>query len=92
VPMVKFPQSAEGMTLASERLYSSIVEGELSHDGDPELARHIASATAKSTPRGWRLVRARKGRQIDAAIALAMANSVRLAPRPHAPRFLGWVA
>jgi hypothetical protein len=37
-------------------------------------------------------VRARKGKQIDAAIALAMANSVRLAPRPQAPRFLGWVA
>jgi phage terminase large subunit-like protein len=91
LPMVKFPQSAEGMTLASERLYASIVQGDLVHDGDPELAKHIAGATAKSTPRGWRLVRSKRSKQIDAAIALAMANSVRLAPRPSPPAFVGWV-
>jgi len=90
VPMVKMPQSAEGMTLASERLYASIVQGELTHDGDPVLARHIAGATAKSTPRGWRLVRSKRDGQIDAAIALAMANSLRLAPRARA-QFVGWL-
>jgi phage terminase large subunit-like protein len=91
LPMVKMPQSAEAMTLASERLYASIVQGELSHDGDPVLARHIAGATAKSTPRGWRLVRSKRSEQIDAAIALAMANSLRVAPRPAAPTFVGWL-
>ena len=90
LPMVKLPLSAEGMTLASERLYSSIVQGELIHDGDPVLARHIANATAKSTPRGWRLVRSKREGQIDAVIALAMANSLRLAPRSR-PEFVGWV-
>jgi phage terminase large subunit-like protein len=91
LPMVKFAQSAEAMTLASERLYSSIVQRELVHDGDPVLARHIANATAKSTPRGWRLVRSRRSGQIDAVIALAMANSLRLAPRAAPPAFVGWL-
>jgi phage terminase large subunit-like protein len=91
IPMIKVPQSAEAMTLASERFYASIVQGELRHDGDPVLARHIAGATAKSTPRGWRLVRAERSKQIDATIALAMANSLRLAPRPAAPAFVGWL-
>jgi phage terminase large subunit-like protein len=91
LPMVKFAQSAEAMTLASERLYSSIVQGDLVHDGDAELTRHIVNATAKSTPRGWRLVRSKRSGQIDAAIALAMANSLRLAPQPPPPAFVGWV-
>jgi phage terminase large subunit-like protein len=91
LPMVKLPQSPEAMTLASERLYGSIVQAELSHDGDPLLARHVAAATAKSTPRGWRLVRSKRAEQIDAVIALAMANSLRLAPRRQAPAFVGWV-
>ncbi len=88
--MVKLPQSAEGMTLASERLYSSIVQGELIYDGDPVPARHVAGATAKSMLRGWRLVRSKREGQIDAVIALAMANSLRLAPRSR-PEFVGWV-
>jgi phage terminase large subunit-like protein len=91
LPMVKVPQSAEAMTLASERLYASIVQGELSHDGDPVLTRHVAGATAKSTPRGWRLVRSERGKQIDAVIALAMANSLRVAPRRPPPAFIGWL-
>jgi phage terminase large subunit-like protein len=78
------------MTLASERLYASIVQGELTHDGDPTLTRHVLAATAKSTPRGWRLVRSKRDAQIDAAIALAMANSLRLAPRARAA-FVGWL-
>jgi hypothetical protein len=89
VPMVKVPQSAEGMTLASERLYASIMHAELRHDGDPVLAHHVAGATAKSTPRGWRLVRAERSKQIDAVIALAMANSLRVAPRAARPRSSG---
>jgi phage terminase large subunit-like protein len=89
--MVTVPQSAEAMTLASERLYASIVQGELVHDGDPELTKHIVNATAKSTPRGWRLVRSSRSGQIDAAIALAMANSLRLAPRAAPPAFVGWI-
>jgi phage terminase large subunit-like protein len=89
--MVKFAQSAEAMTLASERLYSSIVQGDLVHDGDEVVARHVVNATAKSTPRGWRLVRSSRSGQIDAVIALAMANSLRLAPQPSRPAFVGWV-
>jgi len=89
--MVKVPQSAEAMTLASERLYASIVQGELTHDGDPILARQIANATTKSTSRGLRLVHSKRSGQIDATIALAIANSLRLAPRPQAPAFVGWI-
>jgi hypothetical protein len=90
LPMVKVAQTAEAMTLASERLYASIVQGELTHDGDPVLTKHVLAATAKSTPRGWRLVRSTRGAQIDAAIALALANSLRLSPRARA-QFVGFL-
>jgi hypothetical protein len=43
------PRSPEAMTLASEPLYASIVQRELTHDGDPILTRHVLAATAKST-------------------------------------------
>ena len=71
--MVEFPQSHARMTVASERLASVIIEGRLRHPGDPELDRHIASAIAKPTGRGWRLYKLGRLDQIDAAGALAMA-------------------
>jgi len=55
---VQFPQSDSPMQPASERLHRAVIERRLVHDGDPHLAAHVHAATAKSTPRGWRLHRA----------------------------------
>ncbi len=57
----------------------------------PDLTRHILSAAAKSTGRGWRLDKATRSSQIDAAVALAMAVRSASAPKPTPPVVLGWI-
>jgi phage terminase large subunit-like protein len=87
---VEFPQHDSRMIPASENLHRVIVEGRLTHPGDPELDRHIAAAVAKAKPRGWRLDKQNDGAQIDGAIALSMA-CLRVAQRPAPVRLIGWV-
>lgn len=55
--------------------YQLIVDGELTHDGDPRLARHVANAILKADSRGARLAKEHKDstRRIDAAICMVMA-------------------
>jgi phage terminase large subunit-like protein len=72
--MVRFSQHDSLMVPASQTLYQLIVEGNLAHDGDPILARHIGNAVADQKPRGWRLTKPKGSRRkIDAAIACAIA-------------------
>ena len=52
-----------------------------------ELNRHVASAVAKDTPRGWRLDKAGARDQIDAVVSLAMAVE-RAEAKPRVER--GW--
>ncbi len=91
LPMVEFPQSHANMVPASEGLYAAIIEQRITHDGDPDLTRHVLSAAAKSTGRGWRLDKATRSSQIDAAVALAMAVRSASAPKPTPPVVLGWI-
>ncbi|MEJ7894669.1 MAG: terminase large subunit [Solirubrobacteraceae bacterium] len=93
LPMVEYGQSHANMVPASEALHAAIVEGNVTHDGDPELTRHVLSAAARSTGRGWRLDKATRSSQIDAAIALAMAVRAAQAPVETAEpmRVLGWL-
>lgn len=88
--VVQFPQTNERMVAAAERLYRAVLEGELTHPADPELDRHVATAIAKETPRGWRLDKASKAQQIDAAVALAMAVERASTPAPKV-ELLGWL-
>jgi phage terminase large subunit-like protein len=88
--MVQFDQTAARMVPASERLYAAIVEGRLRHDGDPELARHVAAAVAKDTGRGWRIDKRGRTAQVDAVVALAMALERAEQPAPKA-ELLGWL-
>lgn len=76
MPMREFPQHTARMGVASQGLYELVLEERLRHNGDPVLARHIASAVAKQMRTGsaaWRLVKGDARRKMDAAIALAMA-------------------
>jgi phage terminase large subunit-like protein len=56
-------------------MYQLIVDGELTHDGDPTLAHHIANAILRQDSRGARLAKEHKDskRRIDAAVAAVMA-------------------
>ena len=85
-----FPQSHARMTAASEGLHAVIVEQTLRHPGHPDLDRHVASAVAQATGRGWRLVKAARTLNIDAVVALAMSVE-RARDRPEPLQVIGWL-
>jgi phage terminase large subunit-like protein len=74
LPIVLFPQSAARMTPATQRLFESVMNESMSHDGDQRLARHIANATLKQDSRGYRLTKESRysQRRIDLAVATVM--------------------
>jgi phage terminase large subunit-like protein len=76
LPTVEYPQSPARMGPATSRLYSAVVDGLLTHDGDQRLARHVANAVLKQDARGARLAKEHKDskRRIDAAVAAVMAH------------------
>jgi phage terminase large subunit-like protein len=75
IPVHEFFQNAARMGPATARAYQLIVDGELTHDGDPRLARHVANAILKVDSRGARLAKEHKDskRRIDAAVSAVMA-------------------
>lgn len=74
VPVHAFPQTANRMTPATNRFKDSAVNGGLTHDGDPRLARHVTNAVLHSDSRGTRLAKERGAshRKIDLAVAAVM--------------------
>jgi phage terminase large subunit-like protein len=66
---------AQRMAPATDRLYQSVVKQTVSHDGDPDLAAHIAHCTAKPTSMGDLVSKDKRGspRKIDAAVAAIVA-------------------
>ena len=62
----------------------------LTHPNDPDLNRHVASAVAKDSPRGWRVDKAHRIAQIDAVIALAMAVE-RAEQKVARVELIGWL-
>lgn len=87
LPMIDWPQTDMRMVPATQGAYEAITHGEIQHDGDPTLARHIRNAIAKQTSRGGqRLTKGKAWRPrkfIDAAIAFVMARD--LAIRTEVP-------
>lgn len=74
LPMVEFAQSDTKMVPATQAVYELVVKGEIEHDGDPVLERHIRSAMAVQSYRGGqRITKAKSKQHIDAAVALLMA-------------------
>ena len=75
IPVHEFFQNAARMGPATARMYQLVVDGELTHDGDPTLAHHIANAILRQDSRGARLAKEHKDskRRIDAAVAAVMA-------------------
>ncbi|ADG80465.1 Terminase OS=Tsukamurella paurometabola (strain ATCC 8368 / DSM / CCUG 35730 / CIP 100753 /JCM 10117 / KCTC 9821 / NBRC 16120 / NCIMB 702349 / NCTC 13040)OX=521096 GN=Tpau_3893 PE=4 SV=1 [Tsukamurella paurometabola] len=78
LPVVEFPHSPSRLTAATTDLYTSAVNGEISHSGAAKLAAHVAAAVVQEDPRGLRLAkrsRSRAARKIDLAACLVMAHS-----------------
>jgi phage terminase large subunit-like protein len=73
LPAEPFPQSPSRMVPATARFYEACVNGEIVHDRDPILARHLDNAQIKVDARGSRLTKGSRGRRIDAAVAAVMA-------------------
>jgi phage terminase large subunit-like protein len=63
------------MSSACDRFYTAVVFAQLTHDGDPRLARHLRNATVKETPAGAYITKDAKAspRKIDIAVAAVVA-------------------
>ena len=63
------------MAAACDRFRADVLDGTLSHDGDPMLARHVGHAVAKVTPFGTVITKAHPDspRKIDVAVAAVIA-------------------
>jgi phage terminase large subunit-like protein len=78
LPVMEFPQSPQRMTPGTNGLYEAVVNGAVTHSGDPRMARHIGNATVRTDSRGTRLYKEHKHstRRIDLAVCAVMAHSV----------------
>jgi phage terminase large subunit-like protein len=63
------------MAPATDRLCQAVVTNQVTHDGDPRMAAHIAHCIAKPTPMGDLVSKDKRGspRKIDAAVAAIVA-------------------
>lgn len=88
--VVEFPTfSRARMAPACTAFYTAVLEGGLTHDGDPRLARHIANAVVKSSPLGDYITKADKDSpaKIDLAVAAIIAHhAAATTRRPTRPR------
>src|SRR5260370_23405045 len=69
--MLPFPQNAEKMVPATGRFYEAVLNRQLSHNGDPRLARHVGNVVLRIDQRGGRIYKESRasGRKIDSAVA-----------------------
>lgn len=86
-PTEPFPQSADRMTRATETLQRLTLDERLRHGGDKILDSHMAAVGVKPTDRGVRISKAKSGRYVDCATALAMALDRALGDETEAEDF-----
>jgi phage terminase large subunit-like protein len=92
LPVEKFAQQPTRMTPATQKFYAAAMTGGLAHDGNPDLARHIANARVRTDARGTRISKEKKWStaRIDLAVAAIMAFDVATsyeAPKEMIPMF-----
>lgn len=78
-PMEWWPTDRR-MARACEQFHAAVVGGELTHDGNPTLARHVLNARRKPTSWGMSIKKQHptSDHKIDAAIAAVLAWQARL--------------
>lgn len=76
LPIVEFPNTVSRMVPATQSFYESVMDGGLTHDGNPAMARHVANCTLKMDSRGARITKGYKSsaKHIDIAVAAVMAH------------------
>lgn len=74
LPVVEFPQRPARMIPATTRLYEAVCNGGMTHDGNPDLRRHVSNAVLKISSQGGHLSKDAKTspRRIDLAVAAVM--------------------
>ena len=91
LPMVALPQSPQRMAPATAGFYEAVVNRQIVHYGDADLATHLGNAVVKDDAvRGYRITKPSKDspRKIDLAVCAVMAHSrasflARERPRPN---------
>jgi phage terminase large subunit-like protein len=81
LPVLEWPTNAvTRMAPACSEFYRAVVEGRLTHDGDPATTRHIANAVVKDDARGRRITKASTKLKIDRAVAGIIAHDLARVP------------
>src|SRR5439155_20527179 len=97
--IVSWPTNhARKMAPAVDRFRTAVNEGHLSHDGDPDLARHVLNARLRPAGRDgddrglYVLEKAGPGRLIDACVAavLAFEASAQIEPLVEHEIMVAW--
>jgi phage terminase large subunit-like protein len=76
LPVVEWPStSPRRMIPACQKVFDSVTEAKLTHNGDPLLARHLDNCVLKIDNMGARIVKESRNsnRRIDAAVAFVIA-------------------
>ena len=85
-----YPTNDSRMIPAASRLYDAVVGGNLRHPDVEALNRHVATAIARRTRRGWRIDKARDGDRIDAVIAMSSPSTARSRAYPRSDWSAGY--
>lgn len=83
LPVIEYPNTIARMVPATQSFYESVMDGHLTHDGNPSMARHVANCVLKMDSRGARITKQYKSsaKHIDIAVAAVMAHHRALALR-----------
>jgi phage terminase large subunit-like protein len=94
LPVVEYPStSPRRMVPACSKVYDSVTEGTLTHDGDPLLARHLDNCKLKIDNLGPRIVKESRAsnRRIDAAVSMVIAYDRATSKLETEPEAQVWV-
>ena len=74
-PVIEFPTNGNRMHSPTKTFFDSVLDGELSHNGDPALARHVANTIIKHDARGSRIGKEYRAstRYVDLTVASVLA-------------------
>jgi phage terminase large subunit-like protein len=77
--VVRYQTNRSRFTAATERFRTDLLAGDLRHDGDPELTRHVLNAQMRETRGGYVLSKSRPGSpdKIDLAVCAVLAYEAR---------------
>ena len=73
---MEFNQTPARLTPATTDAYQAAINGEITHSGNPDLARHVGNAVVVEDARGVRLAKENTAPAVvDLAVTVVMADS-----------------